>query len=63
MTRSFRHFRSLLREAFATASAQRLSTVVTAIVVAAVCGVILATTGQAAAAEERVLSRIDDAGT
>ena len=63
MIRPVTYLRALLREAVATAWAQRLSTVIAALVVAAVCGVILATTGQAAAAEQRVLSRIDDAGT
>lgn len=55
--------RALLREGLLTAWSQRLSTAITALVVAAVCGVILATTGQSAAAEQRVLSRIDDVGT
>lgn len=55
--------RSLVREGIATAWSQRLPTVITALVTATVCGVILATTGQSAAAEQRVLSRIDDVGT
>jgi putative ABC transport system permease protein len=54
---------ALLRKGLFTAWSQRLSTTITTLVVAAVCGVILATTGQSAAAEQRVLSRIDEVGT
>lgn len=53
----------ILVEGVAIARAQPLPTLVTGTVVAAVCGVILATTGQTAAAEAEVLRGIDDAGT
>ncbi|RBY97135.1 ABC transporter permease [Blastococcus sp. TF02-8] len=53
----------LVREALVTARVQRVPTVVTALVVAAVCGVVFATTGQSAAAEQRVLSRLGDVGS
>lgn len=42
---------------------QPVATVVTAVIVAAVCAVIISTTGQTVAAERDVLGRIDDAGT
>ncbi len=42
---------------------QPVATAVTALIVAAVCGVIVSTTGQTVAIERDVLSRIDDAGT
>lgn len=45
------------------ARAQLAATAVTAVIVAAVCGVIVSTTGQTVAIERDVLSRIDDAGT
>lgn len=47
----------------AIARSQPVASLVTGVVVAAACGVILATTGQAAAAEARVLRGIDEAGT
>lgn len=53
----------LLREGIAVAASQPVATTVTSLVVAAVCGVILATVGQSAAAEARVLEWIDEAGT
>ncbi len=53
----------LLREGFAMAQSQPVVTAVTALVVAAVCAVILSTVGQSAAAEASVLATIDDAGT
>lgn len=45
------------------ALSQPVATAVTAVIVAAVCGVIVSTTGQTVAAERDVLGRIDDAGT
>ena len=45
------------------ARTQPIVSTVTTLVVTAVCAVILATVGQSAAAEARVLARIDDAGT
>ncbi len=45
------------------ASSQPVSSVVTGLIVGAVCGVILSTTGQTVQAEQQVLSRIDEAGT
>lgn len=53
----------LLREGVAMARSQPVATVLVALVGAAVCATVLATTGQSAAAEREVLSRIDDAGT
>lgn len=53
----------LLAEALRMARSQPAATTVTAVIVAAVCGVILSTTGQTVAIERDVLSRIDDAGT
>lgn len=45
------------------ALAQPVATAVTAVIVAAACGVIVSTTGQTVAIERDVLGRIDDAGT
>lgn len=45
------------------ALAQPVATAVTAVIVAAACGVILSTTGQTVAIERDVLGRIDQAGT
>lgn len=45
------------------AVSQPVASVVTGVIVAAVCGVIVSTTGQTVAAERDVLSRIDEAGT
>lgn len=53
----------LLREGVAVARSQPVATGVTSLIVAAVCAVILATVGQSAAAEVRVLATIDEAGT
>lgn len=53
----------LVAEALRIALAQPVATGVTAIIVAASCGVIVSTTGQTVAIERDVLSRIDDAGT
>lgn len=65
MTRSWleAHGGALLREGVKIARSQPVASLVTALVVALVCGVILSTTGQSAAAEARVLRGIDDAGT
>lgn len=52
-----------MAEALRMALAQPVATAVTAVIVAAVCGVIMSTTGQTVALERDVLSRIDDAGT
>lgn len=54
---------ALLREGAAIARSQLVASIVTALIVAAVCGVVLGTTGQAAAAEARVIANIDRAGT
>lgn len=53
----------MLAEAARMALSQPIPTAVTSLLVAAVCAVILATTGQTVAAETQVLSRIDLAGT
>ncbi len=53
----------LLAEAVRAARSQPVASTVTVLIVAAICGVILSTTGQAVQAENAVLSRIDDAGT
>ncbi len=45
------------------AASQPVTSVVTGLIVGAVCGVILSTTGQTVQAEQQVLSRIDEAGT
>lgn len=54
---------SLLAEALRIARAQPVTTTVTAVIVAAVCAVIMSTTGQTVAIERDVLGQIDDAGT
>lgn len=54
---------SLLREAARVAASQPVPSLVSALLVAVACGVILATVGQTAAAETDVLARIDQAGT
>lgn len=59
MTRAGR----LAVEAVRIAISQPVATAITALVVAAVCGVVMATTGQTAALERDVLRRIDEAGT
>lgn len=53
----------LALEAIRTAKSQPVSSVVTALIVSAVCSVILSTTGQTVQAERQVLSQIDAAGT
>lgn len=53
----------LLADGVTGALAQPVSTATAAVVLAIVCFVILATTGQSAASEQRVISRIDGAGT
>lgn len=53
----------VLTEALRMALAQPIATAVTAVIVAAACGVIVSTTGQTVAIERDVLGRIDDAGT
>jgi len=45
------------------AVARPVSSVITGLIVAGVCGVILSTTGQSVQAERQVLGRIDEAGT
>jgi putative ABC transport system permease protein len=54
---------ALTGEALRVALAQPVASVMTSLIVAVVCGVILSTTGQTVQAEAQVLSRIDDAGT
>jgi putative ABC transport system permease protein len=53
----------LVSEAARVAVSTPVASLITAIIVAAVCGVILLTTGQTVQAEQDVLGRIDDAGT
>jgi putative ABC transport system permease protein len=57
------YLRQLLLEGIATARSQPIVTTMTALVISAVCAVILGTVGQAAAAEAHILSTVDDAGT
>lgn len=54
---------ALVSEAVRIAVSAPVASSMTAVIVAAVCGVILVTTGQTVAAERDVLARIDDAGT
>lgn len=54
---------ALAVEALKTAGAQPVASALTVLLVAVVCAVILATTGQTVRAEEEVLARIDEAGT
>jgi len=54
---------ALLAEAMRMTQTQPVGTMVTVLLVAAVCAVILATTGQTVAAEAQVLERIDLAGS
>ncbi len=54
---------ALLREGLLIARSQPVASLVTALVLALVCGVTLSTTGQSAAAEARVLQGIDEGGT
>jgi len=53
----------LFGEAIRAAISQPVASLITALIVASVCGVIVSTTGQTVAIERDVLSRIDDAGT
>lgn len=54
---------SLISEAWRIALAHPVTTGLTSLIVAAVCGFMLTTTGQTVRAERDVLSRIDQAGT
>lgn len=54
---------TLISEAARVAVSTPVASLITAIIVAAVCAVILLTTGQTVQAEQDVLGRIDDAGT
>ena len=53
----------LFAEAVRIARSQPVASLVTALIVGAVCGVILSTTGQTIQAEQEVLARIDHAGS
>ena len=53
----------VIAEAARTAVSQPVASTVTALIVAAVCAVILSTTGQTVQAERQVLAQIDAAGT
>lgn len=53
----------LIREAFYSARAQPVSSVITILIVGGACAAILATTGQTIRAEQQVLAQIDTAGT
>lgn len=53
----------LTGEAMRVARSQPTTSIVTGLIVAAVCGVILSTTGQTVQAEREVLAQIDEAGT
>jgi putative ABC transport system permease protein len=55
--------RSLLAESARTAAAQRVTSVLVAVLCAAMCSVTMLTVGSTAAAEAQVLSRIDSAGS
>jgi len=54
---------TLIGEASRVSVSQPVASIMTGLIVAVVCGVILSTTGQTVQAEEQVLARIDDAGT
>lgn len=54
---------NLFAEAIRVGWSQPVASSVTALIVAAVCGVIVSTTGQTVVLEREVLGRIDDAGT
>lgn len=58
-----RHALYVAAEGVAMARTQPIVTTVTGLVVAAVCAVIFATVGQSAAAEARILTTFDEAGT
>lgn len=53
---------ALIREVLASAFAQRVPTIMVAILVAAMCATTLTTVGRSAAAEAQVLTRLDSAG-
>ncbi len=53
----------LVGEAVRVARSQLVGSAVAASIAAAVCGVIIATTGQTSLSERQILSRVDDAGT
>lgn len=55
--------RELLAEAWASARAQKVPTILVAFLVAAMCATTLLTVGRAAAAQDRVTARIDGAGS
>lgn len=54
---------TLAEEATRTATAQRVSSAMVAVLCAAICAVTLLTVGRTASAEEAVLARLDDAGS
>jgi putative ABC transport system permease protein len=54
---------TLLGETTRMAAAQPAASMIAGLIIAAVCGVILTTTGRTVQAEQDVLSQIDDAGT
>lgn len=54
---------TLLAEAARTAASQRVSSMLVALLCAAICAVTLLTVGRTAAAEEQVLARLDTAGS
>lgn len=54
-------FLSIVREAIASARAQRVTSALTVLMIAGMCLTILLTTGRAAGAQERILSSIDEA--
>lgn len=55
--------RELAAEAWASARAQKVPTILVAVLVAAMCATTLLTVGRAAAAQEQVAARLDDAGS
>lgn len=54
---------AMLAEAARTAAAQRVSSLMVAVLCGAICAVTLLTVGRTAAAEEQLLSRLDSAGS
>lgn len=56
-------FMALVKDGITAAITQPVSTITAAVVVAIVCFIILATAGQSAANEQRIMSRIDGVGT
>lgn len=55
--------RALVREAAVSARSQPVASLVAVLILATVCTVVLATTGQAAASERRVIERLDATGS